>query len=405
MLSVYELQTSRLLRSVRVFQSRVVHGIALYEACEPATAGRIAGHSVFLVWGAKSACVVQWRYQIAKHEEDLIDIRVVVKETCFRDWIIDACFVPPLHQTAESVTALATLEAAFLTSHNVLFSATINNPVNPNTCYTLSTHRLVAGPMSVLYSAHVRCLQNGQLLVAAGTVFGDVHVWRCERVPTIAESDGSSRSHMLYSFSGHEGSVFGVRILDDDLWGHNHPVVASCSDDRTIRIWDISRIATLNPIYGNTHFVSPAGKTGFNPAVDSINAGLKNACLGRVMGHASRIWSIRFLPDVLGTRRLLSFGEDATSQLWRMKAPTVTNNFTDDGRSTLLNEGKFMYHNGKSIWSATVRSCSEGIYEVSTGGADGGIMLFKIGSGDYRKHLECEFERSPFDRLQLMATQ
>lgn len=403
MLSVYEFQTSRLLRSLRVFQSRVVHGIALHEACEPGIAGSI-GHSVFLVWGAKSACIVQWRYSIAEHEEEPIDIRVVVKETCFSDWIIDACFLPPLHQTAESVTTPATLEAAFLTSHNVLLSATINNPVSPNACYTLSTHRLVAGPMSVLYSAHVRFLQNGQLLVAAGTVFGDVHVWRCERVPKITESGVSSTSHSLYSFSGHEGSVFGVRILDDDCWGHNHPVVASCSDDRTIRIWDISRIATLSPIDGSTHSVSPVGETDFKPAADSIHAGMENACLGRVMGHASRIWSLRFLPDVLGTRRLLSFGEDATTQLWRMKAPTKTRIIADEDHSTLLNEGKFMYHNGKSVWSATVRSRSEGVYEVSTGGADGGIMLFKIGSGDYRKHLECEFERSPFDGLQLMTT-
>ncbi|MCJ1359009.1 MAG: hypothetical protein MMC33_009009 [Icmadophila ericetorum] len=281
------------------------------------------------------------------------------------------------------------LGVAFLTSHNVLFLATIDHPLSSDAGYTLSAHRLAAGPATVLYSAHLRILQNGRFLVAVGTVFGDVYIWAYQPDFKTAKPEASMTGRLLYSFSGHEGSVFGVRILNDSHWGTNRPVVASCSDDRTIRIWDISGIATMDSSHVERDSVDSIEETGF-VAADRENAIGKNMCIASVMGHASRIWALRFLPDLLGTRRLLSFGEDATSQLWRIKASTDFKN-TASGPSPLLHEAKFTFHNGKSIWSAAVQPKDDNGFEVLTGGADGGISLFKIGSGDFEKHLECEF--------------
>lgn len=54
---------------------------------------------------------------------------------------------------------------------------------------------------------------------------------------------GEAISRIHEVFLGHEGSIFDVRIsqrLQRGSYGSIERVIASCSDDRTIRLWDVS---------------------------------------------------------------------------------------------------------------------------------------------------------------------
>ena len=64
-------------------------------------------------------------------------------------------------------------------------------------------------------------------MLASGTVFNEVHVWK---IMNRNEDGDGIVSHRL---TGHEGVIFGVRFSPD---GH---MLASVSDDRTIRIWPL----------------------------------------------------------------------------------------------------------------------------------------------------------------------
>ena len=91
------------------------------------------------------------------------------------DYILDACWSTGELSVSEHPTVF--LNAYAVTVFNQLFSLKFSlNPINDE---PVSGPQLVSqGPSCALYSAHIEILDSGSLLVAAGTVFGAVHVWR-----------------------------------------------------------------------------------------------------------------------------------------------------------------------------------------------------------------------------------
>lgn len=90
-------------------------------------------------------------------------------------------------------------------------------------------------------------------------------------------------------------------------------------------------------------------------------------------GHISRIWHTSFIPlekQPQAQLQLLSFGEDATLQVWKLRPSVSTPNMT----GTLENAGSYPLHTGKNIWSFAVNSASPKKPIVITGGADGALM-------------------------------
>ncbi|CAG8788743.1 12803_t:CDS:2, partial [Cetraspora pellucida] len=104
---------------------------------------------------------------------------------------------------------------------------------------------------------------------------------------------------------GHEGSVFGVRFNE------NGKVVASVSDDRTIRVW---KITDDNP----------------KPLV--------------LYGHMARVWDCLILDD-----HLISISEDSTCRVWHNR---INKSMDDESDVDCLAcwEG----HVGKNIWSLAI---------------------------------------------------
>lgn len=341
-LKAYSIHDKTLLASLRVFQDQAVHGILVDLA---------GGHGNVVIWGGNLlrvarlgslfADTVDWsQWQLSEIEKAA-------------DWILDAALGQKCHNSLPDV--------CIVTAHNAL--ALVNlEPASMK----LNLRTVAPGSNCILYCAHIRWLSSFKCLIASGTAFGDIIVWSCD----LFEQDGhvSAASQVHYTFSAHQGSVFGVHIASSEVCkalGNRQHVLASCSDDRTICLWDISDLTVTSATLAEEH-----RDTGFGSKPSSSSH--RPLSLGRTMGHVSRIWHVRLLatdPDgSTESVRLLSFGEDAACLIWSLqheKSSSVPKQYQLRSLKTLR------AHSGKHIWSVAI----DPALRIATGGADGAVVL------------------------------
>lgn len=285
------------------------------------------------------------------------------------DWILAGC--------ASSISDEA--QCAYLvTAHNAMISLHLVDG-DSSSSYGKAIHlqQLATGVKSILYSAHTIQISSSHILIAAGTVFGEIIVWSCFiDNPGSLSSNGVSSIH--HFFTGHEGSIFGVEMsppvpcLNGNQTGR---ILVSCSDDRTVRIWDISgcehKTAQDPSAYSTDGF--ELRSTGFG-AVRELGS---ESCIAKAFGHVARIWGVHFMsPSAAhqGKIRLVSRGEDAQCLVWDL---TWEQSSLQTPEFQLREISSFHYHAGKHIFSLSMRSIDGGII-VYSGGADGAIKTFKV---------------------------
>ncbi|KAF2223693.1 WD40-repeat-containing domain protein [Elsinoe ampelina] len=211
---------------------------------------------------------------------------------------------------------------------------------------------------------------DDRVLLAAGTIFGQVVVWTGD----LNASGTTIQVHKI--FSGHEGSPFGLSfsegaVLSDT--GSPLRLLASCSDDRTVRIWDVSELdGHKNQTSTQGQASAVESNTGFlNLSADE--PGTSDGLVAHAMGHLSRIWGVQFLSSEHTGHNLVTFGEDATCQFWTLV--NLSKEATGVWHGELENIGQQERHSGKHIWSHAIFSNAEGPDLVATGGGDGSIVL------------------------------
>ncbi|KAM4058495.1 WD domain, G-beta repeat domain-containing protein [Hirsutella rhossiliensis] len=324
-------------------QDQPIHGLRVWQR---------DGRARALVWGASSVAVVDLDGVDGGREP-----RVLGAATA-PDWIYDG-----------AVSPWDPDRAALVTAHNDIIPLTCGGASDGLELGAATTSP--SRPM--LYSAQLAWLSPSCILVAAGTVFGDVVVWKC---------DLAAAAHTtICRLSGHEGSVYGVDIspaltLPD---GTTMRLLASCSDDRTIRIWDVSDAETSGPTSAQPSATTET--TGFRSSSPSCDDGAADRLVAVAMGHLSRIWGVKLglaepatLPD--GTLCVYSFGEDATAQRWRLSLHPRRNG-GDGALAGLAHEQAMSLHNGKHLWAGAVL-CRPGTTTLlATGGGDGKICLVR----------------------------
>ncbi|KAK7743608.1 WD repeat-containing protein 6 [Cytospora paraplurivora] len=407
-LRIHDAHTQRLCASVQVFSAQPIHGISL---------GGAAGAETLLVWGGASVAALS-----RAHIEDLIaggggsgagDVVVPrplspLQVVQAPDWIYHGAISPSRPG-----------RGAIVTAHNEvipLHIATSTTGQEGRGRISLRLGRLRAPPSRpILYSAQVRWTGDDEVLVAAGTVFGEIIVWRC-RFGAGDDDDnaGANGVEVLFVFTGHEGSIFGVDISPELVVhpesGRAVRLLASCSDDRTVRVWDISDAEARRQRLATQEFTG-ARETGFGENVSpstgreaSVAAYQSPRPLAVAMGHVSRIWNVRFSPEsarYTSTERparsltLYSFGEDATAQRWRLdlserwasaldlELPQINGVAERNGEAvpaaTLTHETMSHNHSGKHVWSSALlwpmSPTSQEKTLIATGGSDGKIHL------------------------------
>ena len=367
-LKVLDNESNGVLHSLQVFQSQSVHGIKCQWEAEQ-------GHLVCLIWGGRATTILHMRLDIS----DSCTV-CLTEELPTDDWISDTCLLNNFKKVNNDQSSFP--QAVLLTSHNVLYSLISDSSPQPQVPGRLSCKSVAAGPTSVLYSAHVVVLASGEALIAAGTVFGEVLIWSCNLSSHHNDSDAAACASLLHTFRGHEGSVFGVTITETASKvdrGLNTCMVASCSDDRQIKIWDLSSSS------GGSAKVKV--QTGFRlqPSERDIKS---EKCLASVMGHSSRIWGLRFLSKSGEAPRWLSFGEDSTCQTWQLvkNLAHATSISTSKQQSyEIQHDESFAYHIGKDVWAVAVDLQKVEVSLILTGGADGRIVSYSIPNADVHR--------------------
>ena len=347
-LKVYEAESGRLVCQFAVFDEQPIHGIDVQQP-GPESPG------VALAWGSTSLAV----FSIDGVEEGR---RPAVIRATAPDWVYSGRLSP----FDPSVAVLAT-------AHNEVVRLDIDHDAQ-----RITIGDVISPARPILYSAEMTWTDDDCVLMVAGTAFGEILVWKCRLA---GPSRDSSSHEMLFVLAGHEGSIYGVSISPPlTLPGGGGPVrlLATCSDDRTVRIWDITERAESKKTYDEGHF-SAARETGFSAILPDEEQPTMGAVapVAVAMGHLSRIWGVAFaVPEdrLLGDAGLVvySFGEDSTTQRWRLTVDASTTQLS----GKLTHEKSISVHDGKHLWSHAISS--QGQYKtIVTGGADSRISLIQ----------------------------
>ncbi|CAM9908926.1 unnamed protein product [Lampetra fluviatilis] len=190
----------------------------------------------------------------------------------------------------------------------------------------------------VLYSARLVGSTWDSLCCLAGTVGNHVVLWK----PAQAGPDG--HAPVLRRLAGHSGVIFSIDY--DERSG----VLASASDDRSVRVWRLGDSAVDPP--------DPTGASG--------GAGQRlppDMPAERVLfGHQARVFVVRVLPGT-GGRVAASAGEDGAVLTWDLA----------DGHVLGSARG---HPGGRGVRALAVHA-DTGV--VATGGADSAVRLWQLG--------------------------
>lgn len=368
-LKIYEVKSSEIIAQCRVFNSQTVHGITVQgiQGC---------GDGLIAIWGGRSFTLLD---DVDFKNIILGDVSSLVSnEKVAPDWLL-ACAISPFDASGGCI---------FITAHSVALHVL---PLGGSK--QLSVRRLSSPSRSILYSANIVWTSESSIMVAAGTVFGEIEIIALK----MSISDSTESSEVLFTFTGHEGSIFGVQISPEIRGpdGKLTRLLASCSDDRTIRLWDLSPLnsgPTDPPL--TERLLKDTGFGGVVP--DSQGVLSANLCIATAMGHASRIWQVKFItPRNPETEKatpvnVLSFGEDTTVQQWALDgwSKTSDDNGVQDGlglgkltlkpKAALTHIKEFSHHTGKHIWSSSLIATGQLQSRLATGGADGAVSVFDI---------------------------
>lgn len=270
--------TVQLVCQKQVFARNKIHSIAVSDS------GKV------LVCGGRSFAVVT------------VDSEIHLKaEKAINEWIVSCAFL-------DENTAL------ILNSHNTVYTIDVSDWDSVEQSFAL-VEEVHCNEKSILYSGSIGILPNGAVYVAAGTVMNGVIIWNYHT------------REIVHNLTDHEGSIFGVKI---DRTGQ---YVVSCSDDRSIKLYDLNSAKLL--------------ATGW--------------------GHGSRIWNLDFFLNLNSGVKIMSAGEDCTVRLWQYNVQTGSL----DQLELIENA-----HLGKHVWSSDIDDKNLGL--CVSGGADGKIRLHDL---------------------------
>ena len=346
-LKIYNEKDRKLVCESRVFESQPLHGLQ----CNPS----VSSLPIIpcLIWGGRHVTVVHIRVH-KEFQAVAVDIKKITDDVVCRHWILHGSFLSMPAPYDPSIS-LIDLRATLVTTGNELLLLELGHTTSHHQQLSMGVTRLCRCPSSILYSADSKLHNQEYILVAAGTVFGEILLWTFHLGSLERNTGTPSKAKTIHSFVGHDGSVFGISIAATP---EGQIILASCSDDRTVKVWN----------------------TGLSRK-DDLSAFPTEAAVGittaaaQASGHHSRIWSVtlRLFSETSGL--VVSFGEDCVAQEWSLAL--VKHNESGSMVGTLDPARSMTAHSGRNIWSAYVQDNAAATAVIATGGADGQVTLYE----------------------------
>ncbi|XP_055079329.1 WD repeat-containing protein 6-like [Periophthalmus magnuspinnatus] len=307
-LTVYSLHPPKSCSSLSVLQHQRIHGIRPRRGDAKAPAQEKSGRNPsfynLAVFGGKAVRLIRL------HPLDPFQLETIRPIMELHDWILDVRWMSGDPHPFLCI-ALA---------HN---SALLLDTETETTLFRQS-----CSEGCLLYSALVLAHKSwSDTVIVGGTVFNQLVIWKPGDVAESLES----KSPVVRRLLGHSGVIF------DISYSQNEGVLASASDDRSVRIWQIGNLGGNGGQCGNQ-----------NPV-----------CLHVLYGHQARVFSVRLLNS-----KVFSAGEDGTCLMW------------DNGQ--VIQTLKGHRAGGVRALAISSESCEKAIW-VASGGADGGVRLWKLG--------------------------
>ena len=213
---------------------------------------------------------------------------------------------------------------------SVLFSMTIDVNDPNHECHRISISSGTAFGKIIVWSIELSTIHPAAIHTNANQVKGEISQERkILPLPTV---------RTLLSWTEHEGVIFKMR------WSTNRQRLASVSDDRTVRIWDMTCVPCKSVFVG--------------------------------WGHVSRLWDVLFLPGPQGVDTwLATSSEDGTIRIW-----DITKGMENEAIAVLRGHSSHIWcmaalrvspmdgsrHMGENILSSTPSSSSSSSSSTTT---------------------------------------
>ncbi|KAG2172335.1 hypothetical protein INT43_004877 [Umbelopsis isabellina] len=342
-LKFFDVRTGILLEKSLVLPSNRIHRLVIEPVTKCAVGSGIQTSRI-LAYGAKYLAQLEIEYEVSDEERGLdhkkVDgaERVCVKNMerygPFKDWIQDAQWIFENETRQQPAKEIA---IAFAHNYVEIYDITTGTPTK--------NWYIQCEEQCILYSARFFGHTRETLVLGAGTVFNEVHVWK------VMEKNEEGFAPVHHRLVGHDGVIFGIRFDDDGQF------LVSVSDDRTMRIWSLKNDQRKCHV---------------------------------IFGHTARIWDCHIV-----NRYLVSVSEDTTCRVWNN--PYLVQDEEGGAEASMDCLACWEGHTGKNVWSCAV---SPNKQLVATGGQDSGVRLWSLKSIQ-ENHIESDADLTMTDLPEL----